>query len=215
MVNKDNLYGLKFNKLTVYEVVERKHNQKIYRCICECGNETKVYRQKILNNHTKSCGCLQKQKAKEQCKAKQKYFGPKHFIQAWKNMKERANNPEYPGYTKDFDWPYEQFKKDMLEEYLKHVEKFGEHQTTLDRIDGTKGYYKENCRWANFTIQANNLKTNKLIEYNGLNKTFIEWKEYFNSNLDIKLIKNRYWNYKWNIEKACLTPVNKKYRGDK
>ena len=38
---------------------------------------------------------------------------------------------------------------------------------TLDRIDNTKGYSPDNCRWASAQQQANNRKTNRLIVYNG------------------------------------------------
>lgn len=38
---------------------------------------------------------------------------------------------------------------------------------TLDRIDGTKGYSKENCRWATSSEQQSNLKNNVVVEYNG------------------------------------------------
>lgn len=35
---------------------------------------------------------------------------------------------------------------------------------TLDRIDGTKGYSPENCRWATYKQQNNNLSTNVLVD---------------------------------------------------
>src|SRR3990167_499200 len=35
-------------------------------------------------------------------------------------------------------------------------EKYGEENTSLDRIDGFKGYSKENCRWATSAIQRSN-----------------------------------------------------------
>lgn len=42
---------------------------------------------------------------------------------------------------------------------------------TLDRIDGKKGYSKDNCRWATPTEQANNIKTNRIVYYDGQNYT--------------------------------------------
>lgn len=39
--------------------------------------------------------------------------------------------------------------------------------TTLDRINGSLGYSKENCRWATPIEQANNLKNNVLVPYQG------------------------------------------------
>lgn len=38
---------------------------------------------------------------------------------------------------------------------------------TLDRIDGKKGYYPENCRWATPREQSANLRTNRLVTHRG------------------------------------------------
>jgi len=34
---------------------------------------------------------------------------------------------------------------------------------SIDRIDGTKGYYKENCKWSTKLEQSNNLSSNKKV----------------------------------------------------
>jgi hypothetical protein len=50
------------------------------------------------------------------------------------------------------------------------LEDMGERPTkshTLDRIDGSLGYYKENCRWATRTEQSANLKSNRNISIEG------------------------------------------------
>ncbi len=38
---------------------------------------------------------------------------------------------------------------------------------TLDRIDNTKGYSKENCRWATPVEQANNKDTTRYVVVDG------------------------------------------------
>lgn len=37
----------------------------------------------------------------------------------------------------------------------------------LDRIDNSKGYSKENCRWVSKTENLRNTRRNVLVEYNG------------------------------------------------
>ena len=68
------LTGEKFNKLTVIKLdYERNKSQdtskrkRIYwLCKCDCGNPTliSVDTSKIQSGHTKSCGCLKREKAK-------------------------------------------------------------------------------------------------------------------------------------------------------
>ena len=46
---------------------------------------------------------------------------------------------------------------------------------SIDRIDGTKGYAPDNCRWADNIMQANNKRTNRLITYQGQTLTIAQW----------------------------------------
>ena len=46
---------------------------------------------------------------------------------------------------------------------------------SIDRIDGSKGYSPENCRWASNVEQANNKKSNVRITYNGQTLTVAQW----------------------------------------
>jgi hypothetical protein len=57
------------------------------------------------------------------------------------------------------------------------VEDMGERPwgTTLDRIDGSKGYFPDNCRWASHREQQNNKITLTKVEKDGEIKTIGEW----------------------------------------
>lgn len=46
---------------------------------------------------------------------------------------------------------------------------------SLDRIDNTKGYYKDNCRWATKSEQANNRCSTNLFTINGITKSVAQW----------------------------------------
>ena len=213
---RDDYFDKKFGRLLCQEIIyKNKYHQKRYRCICECGNETTVYRQKLTSGETRSCGCLQREVAAQLGKKARKYnVEEKHFVVAWYNMKVRAADKSYSGYTEDLgEWNnYYKFKEDMYDEYLIHVQKYGKKNTQLDRINVRKGYFKENCRWLDRIGQAYNKTDTKIIEYNGMRKNFLEWKAYFNSELDIDLIKNRVVVLNWDIERACTEPVNIKFR---
>lgn len=45
----------------------------------------------------------------------------------------------------------------------------------LERIDNSKGYSRENCKWATVREQASNRRSNILMTLNGVTKTMKEW----------------------------------------
>ena len=52
--------GKTYGQLTVlHEVLPRKINTRIWRCVCLCGVQTTVQGSNLPNGHTTSCGCLQ------------------------------------------------------------------------------------------------------------------------------------------------------------
>ena len=59
MFGKD-FTGQKFGKLTAVELMPEtnKYHKRIYRCICDCGNETYVLGNSLATKHTQSCGCI-------------------------------------------------------------------------------------------------------------------------------------------------------------
>jgi hypothetical protein len=86
---------------------------------------------------------------------------------AWVSMRQRCNNPSkkdayyYDGITICREWNnVEQFVADMGEKPSKN------HQ--LDRIDNTKGYSKENCRWVDRTTQMRNTRLSKVWFLDGV-----------------------------------------------
>ena len=44
---------------------------------------------------------------------------------------------------------------------------FRPEDTSIDRIDGTRGYEPGNCRWATIAEQQRNLKTNRTVVFQG------------------------------------------------
>ena len=58
-----NLFGKIFSRLEVLEYSHTdNYGQRIWKCICNCGNLTYVSTNKLNNHHTQSCGCLHKEK---------------------------------------------------------------------------------------------------------------------------------------------------------
>ena len=66
----------------------------------------------------------------------------------------------------------------MFNSYCEHVLKFGENDTTIDRIDNDKYYNSENCRWVTWDEQAKNKSS--IIEFEAISPNGIK---YVTSNL--------------------------------
>lgn len=181
IVNMDDILGKKIGMLSVIDVSKIEHKQRgkylrpyiFYYCICECGKEVERERGTLLTKKTKiiNCGCYQKEIAK---KINFKHGYSQHKInRTYLSMKERIYNPNNSHY-KDYGgrginicerWlNFEFFLEDMLKSYMEHVEKFGERNTTLDRIDVNGDYEPNNCRWATFLEQGKNKRNNKEIK---------------------------------------------------
>lgn len=118
--------------------------------------------------------------------------------QIWSAMRYRCNNRTNKHYgAKGIrvceEWnDYIKFRQWALSNgYADHL--------TIDRIDGNKGYFPDNCRWVDYKVQANNQSRNKLVTYKGVTKTISQWAEYMNvpkQTLYARLKRG------WDIERA-------------
>lgn len=74
----------------------------------------------------------------------------------------------YPDMGILFLWKsYSDFKNDMHADFINHVKKYGLDNTTLDRIDNSGNYCKENCRWATRVEQQSNRRNTVFVTING------------------------------------------------
>ena len=124
------------------------------------------------------------------------------FYTIWSNMKSRCNNSNSKNYIyyggrgiKVCDrWvnSFENFKDDMYESYLNHVDIYGEKNTTIDRIDVNKDYDPVNCRWATIEEQANNKTDTHYVTYDGETMSLAQFaKKYETPNVPANTILTR------------------------
>lgn len=177
------LIGQKFGRLTVLSInkIEKKiepngkaHNVFYYNCKCDCGNTCVINKYYLSCSGTQSCGCLAIEAAIKSHLTHGMSGTP--FYSKWGNMICRCYNVNDSSYE-DYgargiivcpEWhTFENFRDDMYDSYLKHVEEFGETDTTLERIDVNGNYCPENCTWATLAEQNQNMRTNFRVMYNG------------------------------------------------
>lgn len=105
-----------------------------------------------------------------------------HFYKRFATIKYRCDNPNADNYkfygakgTKVLWKNFEEFKEDMYTSYLEHVKKFGKENTTIDRVNNSGHYCKENCRWETWKNQHRNTTVVKMITFNGKTLDIREW----------------------------------------
>lgn len=109
-------------------------------------------------------------KGKEATWAKKHGMSGTNFYRRWLTIGQRCNNyktkqyKDYGGRGICVEWrSFEEFMEDMYESYIAHVNKHGNHNTTIERINNNGNYSKSNCKWATKSEQMWNTRRNKLV----------------------------------------------------
>lgn len=187
-----------------------KHGQAIWMCRCACGTEKPVIMASMQKGRSTSCGC--EAIGKRTLKQTKHGMAGTTTYKSWHQMHQRCagkHGHDYylrNGITVCDRWSlFEHFFADMGPR---------PEGTTLDRIDGTKGYEPSNCRWASSLTQANNRKTNIRELVNGVELTPAEASRKF--NIHISTVRHRMrkgWTLEQSVSIASTMGTKKGCRG--
>jgi hypothetical protein len=145
--------GKRYGRLTVLSLIHKAPHAK-WLCLCDCGNQKEIYGSHLIEGGTESCGCINK--LVTSIRVKTHGMTKTRTYTSWHSMRNRCLNPKANNYknygekgiTIDKSWnSFEQFYADMGDRPV---------GTSLDRIDNNGNYCKENCRWSDPKVQANN-----------------------------------------------------------
>lgn len=178
--------GSRHDRLTVIEMVDcaGEANCKVR---CDCGTEKNVLLRRLLSGHTRSCGCLSREKTIARS-VKHNAHGSSIY-NVWRAMVQRTTNP------RSKDWAdYGGRGISICETWLK-FENFlsdmgrPDRGMELDRECNNLGYSKENCRWITHKENCRNRRNTIRVVFQDKEMSLIEASEL--SGINILTLRSR------------------------
>jgi hypothetical protein len=133
------------------------------------------------------------------------------FYRRYTAMRNRCNNKNaadfkyYGGKGICVEWgSFADFHADMFDSFVGHAKKYGLQNTTLDRIEISKNYSLENCRWATRLTQGKNTSQAKKITFRGVTDSLAGWEK--RTGIPRWTIQRRLYRYKLSIKEALTRP---------
>lgn len=202
------LTGQRFGRLTVVErspdyVQHNGRHRARWKCVCDCGSELITNGDALRAGRTTSCGCFRKELMSEirstHHETSTKLYGVWCAIKRRCYNKNAAHYEDYGGrgilmcdtwrdnYESFRDWAYSHWYHESL---------------TIDRVDNSKGYSPENCRWVDCGVQASNRRSNVNLTFCGETHTLTEWADKVGVNRGTMF--SRYYAG-WSVERMLST----------
>lgn len=183
----------------------------LWRCLCDCGNETVVAGSELKTGKTKSCGCYHKETIAEIGRSSRKHGDSQNsrLYTIWSGIIQRCQYPKHVefyryggrGISVCDEWrDYSNFKNWAIETGYNDNDKL-----SIDRVDNDGDYSPDNCKWSTVIEQSNNRSSNVYLTYNGETKTVSQWARDVGIKRDTLAARI---NRGWDIGKALYTPVD-------
>lgn len=189
------LTGQRFGKWTVFGEAETQRRETFWNCVCDCGNRSVVRGAELQRSASTRC---------ISCGNTSHGFSKLPEYKIWLGMRTRCECSTATGYqryggcgiTVCDEWhSFEAFYRDMGPRPSdKH---------TIERIDNSLGYSKENCTWATRTEQMRNMRRNHLITFRNKTQCLQEWADELGMN---KATIRKRLKRGWSVEHALTTP---------
>ena len=206
-----NLIGVRSGRVTVVDgpFKHEKRQGCLWLCRCDCGKTLDHYvgSNQITKQITNSCGCLMI----EEVKKSNTIHGltKTSTYKSWNSMWQRCTNPNHKSYSYYKDKvPVDRWKSfglfllDMKERPI---------GMSLDRIDNSKPYSPENCRWATARDQQLNRDVTIVVCINGIEMSMKEACMTLGTNYNRAKARVRYG---WSPMDAITKPKSNRWNRD-
>lgn len=183
---------------------------------CDCGADVVAPVGRVRQGKPKSCGCFRADETRKRGKSN---LGlrrrlvplgmrvdehPDYWI--WQGLRQRCNNPKAPDFGNyggrgirvcpAWENSFDSFRAGMgPRPSLSH---------SIDRINNDGDYEPGNCRWASMSEQANNKRTNTVLEHNGRRQNVSQWAT--ETGINVTTILARLARG-WPVEKTLTRPL--------
>lgn len=198
--------GQIFGKLTIINEVDKLvlpsgQFNRAFLCKCNCGKETIVRLLHLSRGRTISCGCIQSTRNNE-------YHTPVYsaYRAMMNRVKENYTEKQFyfdKGITVCDEWKndFEVYKKwAVLNGFKKGLQ--------IDRIDNSKGYCPENCRFVTCKVNVNNRDCTVIVTYHGEKLPFTSVMDKLGLDLSTRTVRSRI-DRGWSHDDAFDTPIKK------
>lgn len=209
-ISTEDLVGKTYGRLTFIEPVRKTPQGSVWVCRCSCGKTKEVSQSSVRSGNTRSCGCLRREQAPKNAKVvhgHNRAAGVTRTYTIWRAMLARCLNKNHEAYSR-YGGAGITVCSAWLKDFSSFLKDMGEAppRLSIDRVDGTKGYFLSNCRWATGVQQGQNKKTNVLLTYEGRTQCVSAWAREVGttSNLISDRLKRG-----WSVEDAITKPLLK------
>jgi hypothetical protein len=154
MPKRHNITNQQFGRLVALYDCGSRHGRRLWWCRCACGTEKAIKVQNLRSGHTKSCGCLRRERSKESTFTGCGQLSGQQFA----HIKNHASTRGIPFLISvDEAWQtfVQQDKKCALTGVLltfSSANNRSDGTASLDRIDSKLGYTVENIQWVHKKI---------------------------------------------------------------
>jgi hypothetical protein len=181
--------GQRFGRLIVireFAIIDKRgYKERRVACLCECGNLMDCKINSLFKN-TKSCGCLRRENSANLLRIHGKYYDP--VFSVFKSMRARCYNKNKIDYNR-----YGGRGIRICGLWLNHPEAFVEwayrngykNGLTIERINNNEGYSPSNCIFTGRVRQANNRRTNRIIDIGGEKMSMADFCRKHNINYEM------------------------------